>query len=349
MRTVTFTVTDPAIPTWALNAPLYQWTAVPVTNTLASVTYSPNPGGDGAFQIVDGWGGAAVDPDTSAVYLWGGGHFGYAGNELYKLNLYAAAPSWERVNDPSVPAAQNVRYYADGKPSARHTYQSLWVTGGKIKSIGGAYVWGDSSVSPNEVDVFDLATETWSRTGTVGGEWWTCGDHTSGAVYAVRPRSDLSFTVQYLQLSSGNAWTTLGSGPQWAGASFAGSAFDAGRSRVYRIGSYDANAPVEYFQVGGAAVNPALTGATATNFDNCGGYPGVDYDSQNGWILLRQGNGSTVYRLNCATLVCDTLATTGSVVNPGAGAVCGRFKYVPALKGFVYIPAWGYAYFLRTA
>jgi hypothetical protein len=334
------------LPAWIDREPLFRWIPVPTSNTANSVAAQPNPGGNGAFQVVDAWGGAAATPKGD-VYLWGGGHWGYAGNEVYCLHLNAESPTWERLNQPSSNVVADVEYYADGRPSPRHTYQSFWVAGGKLKSLGGAYVYGSSNVSPRSFDVFDLGTKTWqTKTSSVGGNWYACGDHETGYIYAVG--AGPSYTTQYASLAPDNTWRLLGSSSLWLGQ-YGGSAFDSRRKRIYRIGSYDANIRVEYWQLGSGPADPALTGAAATVFDTCGSYPGVDYDSRNDWILLRVGNGTGVYRLDCATLQCDALPVTGTVVNPGESAVCGRFKYVPELRGFVYVARWGTAYFLRTA
>lgn len=95
-------------------------------------------------------------------------------------------------------------------------------------------------------------------------------------------------------------------------------------------------------------VDSVATGAAA-QFDGAASYPGVDYDVQNDCILLKAATGATTYKLNCATLECTTYSTSGATPASAAStAVCGRFKYVPDLKGFIYIPSWGSAYFLRT-
>jgi hypothetical protein len=75
----------------------------------------------------------------------------------------------------------------------------------------------------------------------------------------------------------------------------------------------------------------------------------VDYDSQNDCILKADGVGGTVYKLDCDTFACTEYATTGATPgNAAEGAVNGRFKYIPDLKGFIYVPSWGSAYFLKT-
>jgi hypothetical protein len=337
-RTFTLSVVaapDPTVPAWVTAAPLYQWTAVPTSNAISSVQVSGT-----SANIVAAWGAVAASPDGD-VYLFGGGHGDYSGNEVYRLRLNQAAPIWQRLNSPATPIS-GAQYYADGSPCSRHTYASLWFAGGKLKSLGGNYNWPNAG-GCSYMDVFDPTTLTWqTQVSNRGGNWAACGDHTTGVTYAAQ---NVSGSTQYISLSATNVLSTLGTSS--VVGDFIGAAYDSGRQRIYRFGSYDANVRVDYWQINGGAVDPALTGAAAATFDTIGSYAGVDYDSVNGWILYKDPSASTVYRLNCATLACDTLPTTGSAQAPTNG-VNGRFKYVPDLKGFIYIPSWGVAYFLRT-
>lgn len=344
---VTFSIASTSLPAWVPST-IGQWVQISTSNTITSVHPSPVPAGNtGPSSVVDTWGCIATSIDGD-VYMWGGGHNDYAGNEVYRLRLNQATPVWQRLTTPSSSVATNVKYYSDGKPSARHTYQALWFAGGKLKSLGGQYVYGDATVSPSNTDLFDPTTGAWTtQVNNNGGGWYACGDHATGVIYAAGVSGNYSSTT-YARLDASNVWTTLGSGSS-SGTAFGGSAFDSARSRIYRIGDYDGNKPVVYWTVGGGETNPALTGSAATAFDNATSYPGVDYDAGTDCIYMKAATASqTVYRLNCSTLVCDALTTSG--VTPGAASngVNGRFKYVPNLKGFIYIPSWGNAYFLRT-
>jgi hypothetical protein len=352
-RTFTLSVVaapDPTVPAWVTATPLYQWTAVPTSNTANSQIPSPVPAGNsGTSSVVAAWGAAAVSASGDA-YLWGGGHTDYAGNEVYRLRLNQSSPVWERISAPYTPTPQNVAYYASGHPSARHTYSSLWVSQNRLVSLGGGYSYGTPSGPTGYIDSLDLSVaatpsspKIWTQLSANGGNWAACGDHTTGMIYGAQA---FSYTTQFISISVANVVTILGTGR--TSVEFSGAAYDSGRQRIYRIGGYGGTQPVEYWQIGGGSVDPSLTGSAAGAFDSAGSYTGVDYDSVNGWILYKDTSASTVYRLNCATLACDTLPTTGSAQAPTNG-VNGRFRYVPSLKGFIYIPSWGVAYFMRTA
>ena len=336
------------LPSW-VPVTIGQWVAIATSNTIASVQPSPTPAGNtGTASVTDAWGCIAASADGD-VYLWGGGHWDYAGNEVYRLRLNQDSPAWQRLGSPSSSTTSDVKYYSDGNPSARHTYQSHWFAGGKLKSLGGAYNYGSSSVSPSNTDIFDPETATWqTKVNANGSHWYATGDHNTGVIYAAGPSG--ASTVRYIRMALDNTWTQLGTGSGSAGY-FGGSAFDSARQRIYRIGDYDGGVPVTYWAVGSGEVNPSLTGTAASAFDSSGPYPGVDYDSGSDCIYLKDdGANRTVYRLNCSTFACDTFTTSGATPPAAAsGAVCGRFKYIPDLKGFIYIPSWGKPYFLRTA
>lgn len=335
---VTFSVTAaPGIPAWVQALAVGEWAVVPSSNTLTNVQAA-----SAARNVVEAW-GCACASSSGDVYLWGGGHGDYSGNEVYRLRLNQATPIWNRLNDPSSPVTEDASYNPDGKPTSRHTYQSHWFANGKLVSLGGAYTYRGGTGDTSNVDVFDPVTLTWNTNVADGGNWLACGDHATGLIYSAAPSGSSSFT--YRSMSPSYVWTTLGNDGTYT--SFAGAAFDSVRQRIYRIGGYDA-LPVRYWQIGTGGADPALSGSAASQFDSAGTYPGVDYDSQNDCILLKSPSGAAVYRLNCSTLACDTYVTSGVTPAAAVNGVNGRFKYLPSLKGFVYIPAWGNAYFLKT-
>lgn len=59
---------------------------------------------EGPTAVFDVWTGACVDQDRKQLLLVAnGGHFGYAGNEVYALDLDGAAPAYVRLTDPTPP------------------------------------------------------------------------------------------------------------------------------------------------------------------------------------------------------------------------------------------------------
>ncbi|MET0103935.1 MAG: hypothetical protein ABW072_02195 [Sedimenticola sp.] len=84
-------------------------------------------------HIVWGWSGAAFDDKRQALLIFGGGHKGWAGNDIYSFSLKTL--KWERISDASCitsdDARQNIQgikipaYYTDKSPRASHSYNSI--------------------------------------------------------------------------------------------------------------------------------------------------------------------------------------------------------------------------------
>lgn len=331
------------LPSWVSDLDIGEWVSVPTSNGIGDVAYGTSPGGT-VNGITNAWGCIATDASGN-VYFFGGGHADYAGNEIYKLALDQASPTYSRLNDPTASVTTNVGYYGDGKPSSRHTYQNLWVRGDELICTGGSGLWGSGSVDPEYTDIFDLTDLTWTTQVAAGGKRWVCGDRATTDVFGVRVST---FNFEYDEFTTGNSWGSLGPGGGTL-VDFATAVYDVAHERIWRIGGWAGAAAAEYYEIGSGGADPTLTGTAASEFDSAPQYTGLDYDVENDTILLKESTGATVYRLNCGTFACDTMTTSGATPGDATNGVNGRFKYVPNLKGFIYVPSWGNAYFLRTA
>jgi hypothetical protein len=84
---------------------------------------------EGCGGVINDWSGGSVDQKRNRLLIWGGGHRGYFGNEVYALDLNQL--KLLRLNDPSDIAGVDLNQctspeaYADGRPSSRHTYDGL--------------------------------------------------------------------------------------------------------------------------------------------------------------------------------------------------------------------------------
>jgi hypothetical protein len=106
--------------------------------------YTEIQANEGCGGVINDWSGGAADEKRNRLLIWGGGHRGYFGNELYALDL--GVVSMQRLNDPSSIAGVDVNdctspeAYGDGRPSSRHTYDGLTVLpdADKLFSLSGA-------------------------------------------------------------------------------------------------------------------------------------------------------------------------------------------------------------------
>ena len=74
-----------------VNMPANSWLSVPNTRMDAvapSASQYPNiQGVEGVSAVMDDWCGAAFDTRRNRLIVWGGGHNGYYGNELYAFDV----------------------------------------------------------------------------------------------------------------------------------------------------------------------------------------------------------------------------------------------------------------------
>src|SRR3989344_245719 len=96
------------------------WYSIPNTHMRDVCPSSSNLGN--CAQVIQAWGGGAVDTSRNRLIIWGGGHTDYYGNELYVLDLNSLA--WQRLTNPS-PRASDAETLSDGNPNSRHTYDGL--------------------------------------------------------------------------------------------------------------------------------------------------------------------------------------------------------------------------------
>ena len=108
--------------------------------------------------------------DVFLVMAGVGGHADYGGNEGYSIDLSAASPQWTMLNQPTADADMriDVTHYLDGRPTASHTYYSIFGSAARNKlfrfGIGSAY--GSGNFQRPKVDSFNLGTNDWDAANT---------------------------------------------------------------------------------------------------------------------------------------------------------------------------------------
>jgi hypothetical protein len=126
---VSLTGPDGSLPAWTSGAALNTWFPIPGTaNSLinpAPGTYSH--GSTGPASKTGAWCSTALQDAGSVIYMHGGGHTNYGGNEVDSIRLADDAPQWVRRRAPTPPAqapllVNATRRYADGRVTSSHTY-----------------------------------------------------------------------------------------------------------------------------------------------------------------------------------------------------------------------------------
>jgi hypothetical protein len=164
--------------TWAgvffalLCLPAQAWEQVPNTR-LDQVNPCPKDnceysGNLGFKAVVDAWNGAALDQEESRLYVYGGGHTDYWGNEVYELDLVSW--HWTRLSDPAMPGddfydrkAEQSGRMPDGSPRVPHTYDSLVFEPEQraLLAIGAVGTSPNSISGHRRIERFDVAGGRW--------------------------------------------------------------------------------------------------------------------------------------------------------------------------------------------
>jgi hypothetical protein len=280
-----------------------------------------------------------------------GGHGDYSGNEVNMIDLLAAAPAWVELLAPSATVA-NGDYYADGRPSACHTYygQQFDATNGLVMLFGGSRY--DDGFVRNVVDSYSVAGNAYAAaaahpsmptgaTGLGGQELKAfCRDDRNGDVYAFA-----NFNVGKWS-RSGDSWSMPVSGQTITFCDRTGSCWDSARNRIFLVGD---GVCATYEPDTNTFTDRAIGGTDITAAEDMG----VVYEpTLDKYIVRQSGSGATLYEIDPVTFACTSKSLTGGGSIPGVfngNGVFNRFLYVPSQRGVVYWPDYtGGFWFIRT-
>jgi hypothetical protein len=352
----------PRLPSWVTKLKVGEWGRVPGSKLEALGAV----GGHRAAHtraLVIAYSGAALRRTGSEILLHGGGHADGANNMVVGLPLESEKPAWRVVIPPSPATAVRLDapYYADGKPSAIHSYYVLVVNDrlDKLFRFGAPVTWGTSSGSFPNVDAVDLKTGRWDPPSTWAPLWAA-----KGGSYLVTkdPRSEdvyvgLGSTLRRFSVDA-NRWTEVRS-DKWSFAAGGGATIDTTRGYVLRHEIWNSDGRVKtmllpldgsekrFVTLSGSAHSELLKPAVSYSY---GGYP-FHYDPRLDRILHYKGQAGKVYEINPDTWEVSELPTSGDAPpawNRDSG-IWNRFLPVPALGGYAYVHDWDSdVYFLRT-
>lgn len=144
----------------------------PVNGFNAGVGGMPNYAfRDNCPNVINAWSSAVADTKRNCLWIWGGGHVAYYGNEMYSLCLTqtltgykartnSSVPTMQRMTDPSV-FTTDCQPNADGTPLSLHTWGGLvWLprTDAVFEVDGRDYCDNEDKA----VHLFSPSTLSWS-------------------------------------------------------------------------------------------------------------------------------------------------------------------------------------------
>lgn len=349
------------LPAWLSAMPVHTW-ATPGSNTISSVDPAIDPavnpnypatppwwGSNGHGSVITAWCGGAWDEVKKQLFVTGGGHADYGGNEVYVWSAQTGA--FSRINKPTGAIGNTgnlidgldatIPTLFDGQPRAAHTYGNLRVVNGEFWNFQGA-VWyaGFGAIS-----AFKLVGTSWVRQTTrifpecYGMTVWD------------------STRQRFVIVSSGNAIPVFWKpSDDTTGSIGIGTGYTNGSSGVY--GDYDPlrdiilqfSTNVTCLKADGSADAVTITATgTAPNWatylpEGHSSGAGVVRDAANDrWLIW--GGGTSIYVLTPPAVVQNPLTATWvwskidadasntvTPTAPTAHGTFGRFWYSPSLK-----------------
>lgn len=342
------------VPAWLQGKDAFQWLPLPSTKLASVQSGFTSPGGSKMY--VCSYSGGALKASGSELFVAGGGHADYAGNEVYSLRLADDTPAWVRRNSPTATVGSTSvagsAYYSDGRPTSRHTYWHLQYCDqrDRLMTFGAAAVWGNGNGNFPTVDGFNPGTNEYDPAGTYpsqsGIEAVACGvaKDGSGNVYVHNFNSGTLF--KWTQ--SSNTWSSLGNRGVYNYET--AYACDTRRNRMLRVRGSSTSETTFDLNNGGASSSITFTGSSAGSIT--GGSLVYDSGADCFWFLKR--GSSTLFRVDPVSWAVTVQSVTGTVPNnsyvDGRHMIYGRFAYCPELRGLVFVKdVDNDAYFIRTA
>ena len=304
--------------------------------------YSDIQGSGGCSAVVYAWGSGLADTKRNRMFIWGGGHVDYYGNETYALDLNANPISMLRLTDAShgsgisnLSSCPDV--YSDGQPASRHGYASFeylptqdrYFTHGAglppCGNFGDGMWWFD----PNSV--------SWTEKNPPSPK----PDPANNGSEPMHAYDSVTDTIYDLEANTGIFWQYNPAANTWKQVASLSSS---------TCNQLDASAVIDpvrriYICIGGGefqkiSLNSPYT-VTSLSGSNCGSLassnaPGFAFDSSQN-LFVGWNGGNTVYTYNPDTDSCTSQSFSGG---PGAQqpeGTYGRFRYFPSLGVFILI------------
>ena len=325
---------------------VHEWKAIPNSNMDAVAPDPLPPGNAQPGGVMTKWSGGTYDFGRDRLLVWGGGHKGYAGNEIYAFDVNNM--KWVRLTDPT-PNSQLIdtsSAYADGNPSARHTYDGLAYIPPPYDMLygrGGSWWSTTGNNGNNDTWLFSFTADSWSQGATYPSDQTlnelTDYDFVSGQVYSHGKRKLSAYNP------ANDSWTVVttdDSGQKLGG----NGVIDPVRRLFVRIGRDSNNVPTgRYARVWDIHNTPPVRqdlNSTGDNEIEDANAPGVVYDPVSDKIVAWDGfdTSGSVYVLDMDTRVWTKISPSGSVrpavhTSKEYNGTFGRFQYVKSKNAFI--------------
>jgi hypothetical protein len=312
--------------------------------------------------VIADWNSGIADTKRNRLIFWGGGHAGYAGNEVYALDLNQRV--LVRLSTPTRPPIKCVAAVGNPPaPNSRHTYDGLAYVedSDQMFVFGGAAYRGTDNCQPSPDPQFvgyggrltdtwtlDLSTFHWTRRDPTGGKGRPATDYPNLGEGVVADYDPVSKKVivgdtaaWYSYDAHTNAYALLNR---------------RGLFSYLMTGAIDPDRRLFVLFGGGQIRAFDLRQNQLLNWDRetkgCDAientsYPGLTYDSSQkkiiGWV-----GGDSVYAFDPSSKTCTSMTFPGGPGNEQPNGTLGRFRYFPALGIFALVNNWKQdAYVLR--
>jgi hypothetical protein len=312
-------------------------------------------GYEGCGGVINDWSGGMADTERNRLILWGGGHHGYYGNELYALDLNAQV--MRRLNDPSsvdgidfddcTPPEQ----YGDGRPSSRHTYDGMVL----LPELDKMYTFAGAGVpcgyGVQYTWLLDLSAIESSKAGQAA-PWQNMNPSSHPVKAGFGLVADYDAAHKRVVLNDGyNLWSYDPAANEYAllnDSNHTNAHIDyhmTGRvdpkRKLFIVvgGGGAADGGMQVFDLGdGSDYAQQSWGAQV---EGCAGLlaaesPGFEYDQTQDRFVGWAG-GDDVYIFDPDAKRCSVMAFAGGPKLTASGGTFGRFRYFPALESFVVV------------
>lgn len=308
---------------------------------------------EGQSAVIDDWNGGAFATKLGSrggYIVWGGGHNGYYGNEIYTFNLDAQV--WERHTEPvSNPVCNHsIGELQDGSPCSAHTYDYVDYHPGSNSFVllGSASNHEMGGGGAPRVHLFGFDTGNWRQgqdnPGYAGLTGASSAYDPNRDLFWLLPAYDRNFTKFDPNANNGLGEWTLYS--RYSIDIDAVSDIDPGRDLFVTLDSRSAHRVVVH-----DLKNPSALGVTVTTTGDDAmeraNKPGFEWDPVTKKFVSWAG-GSSVYTLSPpsgdwrseAWVWTRVEPASSNAVNPGpqnSNGTYSRWQYVPSANAFIIV------------